>query len=93
MTTDHFDTLQIKFLVYFSISGTCKCTSEYGLKALVEAYCAMWDSDGPWCYVTGGSEGKSCAGAIKSQSGHGDIYWTKDAGICSGEENNIRSSE
>ena len=57
----------------------------------VRAYCAMWDNDGPWCYVTGGSEGKNCAGAIKSS--RADIYWTKDAGICSGSEKNKSSSE
>ena len=58
----------------------------------MEAYCAKRDEDSPWCYVSGGKEGKKCKGAIKTRGG-GEFYWTKDADICRAAESNRQSSE
>ena len=56
-------------------------------------YCGNWDSDGYWCYLSGGSEGKECPGAVKSSSTTGDFYWTKDENICRAAKSNKKSSE
>ena len=80
----------------------CECTSEYGATnngVVVPAYCDVRDSDAPWCYLSGGAEGKKCPGAIKSgwsgkfKSPGGEIYWTKDTSICKAAEGNRKSSK
>ena len=74
--------------------GTCQCTAEYNMSisgVFVEAYCGIWDRDGSWCYLGGGSEGKECPGALKSKNG--DFYWTKDEDICHAAESNKKSSK
>ena len=61
----------------------CQCTAEYDIEIngkKVEAYCGMWDSKGPWCFVHGGMKGEKCPGAKKSE--HGEFYYTKDAEVC-----------
>ena len=56
----------------------------YGV--LVEAYCAKWtwEYDYEWCYITGGSEGKTCQEAVKS--GKGEFYWSKHYAVCKGKQ-------
>ena len=86
----------------------CECTFEYGVKIngeVVPPYCDHWDSEDwswsnePWCYLSGGAEGKKCPGAIKSgwsgkfKSPGGEIYWTKDTSICKAAEGNRKSSK
>jgi len=74
--------------------GTCQCTAEYNMSiggVFVEAYCGIWSSsDFYWCYLSGGSKGKECPGAVKSSAG--DFYWTKDEDICRAAESNKKSN-
>ena len=52
----------------------------------------MWDYiNGPYCYLSGGPNGKECQGAVKS--GYGDFYWTRDDDICGAAEKYRKSSK
>ena len=81
-------------LLFLCILELCECTAEYNKTidgVFVGAFCDVRDSDAPWCYLTGGVEGRRCAGASKSR--YGDFYWTKDEDICRAAESNRKSSK
>ena len=66
----------------WSLSVGDNCTCEYQPEVdWVGPFCSEWVlGDPPFCYLSGGADGKFCPEAVKSGSGH--FYWTKHESIC-----------
>ena len=60
--------------------NVCKCAYRSEVDD-VGPYCSTWiEGDLPFCYLSGGSDGRLCPGAVKHSSG--DFYWTEDTTVC-----------
>ena len=65
-----------------SIGADDNCTCEYRPEDdVVGPFCSDWIHDyPPFCYLSGGLEGKFCPDAIKSEGGN--FYWTENKTVC-----------
>ena len=70
------------FVIFFTYRAEDNCTCEYKPEDDgVGPFCSQWiPEDPPFCYLSGGDDGKFCPGAVKATSGN--YYWTEDASIC-----------
>ena len=69
-------------VIIISLRAEDNCTCEYRPEVdLVGPFCSEWVvGKPPFCYLSGGDEGKFCPDAIKAESG--DFYWTESKTIC-----------
>ena len=65
---------------YLKELHSCTCAVRPEVDS-VGPYCAKWiPEDPPYCYLSGGPNGRFCPGAV--QSGIGEFYWTEDNATC-----------